>query len=132
MTEEESYKYTAVLAKKIVLYIVENGTCSYAEIAERARTHDIDVRTLESAMAIIHKNNTIKTTAVGNDIQYSVAPQKPVASSFFRYEPYPEFIPGVNDASHEIFEGIDLSYLFMKPDDAEEYWKNRNVPIWQR
>ena len=109
------------LATKIARFIVSQKTCTYADIQVRADAKGISRRDLEAAMVLIHRNKAIKSVNAGGDIQYSVAPPKPVASPFFRYEPYPEFIKGVNDASHEIFAGVDMSYLFMTPEEALQY-----------
>lgn len=109
------------LALKIAKYILTEGGCSYADIQSRADAKGIPRRELESAMALIHRNKMIKTTNSGGDIHYAVAPLAPKPSPFTRYEPYPEFVRGVNDAQHEIFAGTDMSYLFMNYEEAQAY-----------
>lgn len=104
------------LAKKIALYIVRENGCSYTDIERRAESKGIDRQILLAALTIVHRNKTIKVTNAGGDIHYALAPQKKIESPFMRFDDYPA-MDATNDAHHEVFAGLDYSYLFLKPEE---------------
>lgn len=126
------------LAVKIVKYIMANPGVTYDQLQARAMGKFIEMNTFEQAMDAIHRFKKIERKSnTAGDIIYSENKPKPVNNSFFermaewnKNNPYP-VMDETNDAHHEIFEGVDMSYLFMKPDDAKEWWAKKKFRPWE-
>ena len=110
----------ATLATLMATYITENAPVSYEQLRLRAENHKIPMGVFSNAMVIIHRSKLIEQVAKGDDIVYKVkVPEKEqtapthtlwVSQNYPRPEnfvmPFPE---------------IDMSYLFLKPDEMKEY-----------
>jgi hypothetical protein len=115
-----------LLAEKLVLHIDAEKTTTFDRLEARARQHGIAMSVFDRAIEKLHKLPNVKRTVKLGTVHYELQAVKPKASSFdilaewWKTHPYPE-MNSTNDCHHEIFAGIDLSYLFMKPEEAEEY-----------
>ena len=120
------------LALKMQEYIgKQSSPVSFTMLQERATGHGISDDVFMSAIEHLHRWKWIARTVHGDDIRYAIKIEKPkVAQTFTRNYPYPE-MNETNNAKHEIFDGLDLSWMFMKPDDAEAYWQSKK-PVWVR
>lgn len=109
------------LAVFILSRIVKNGGMTYTELEDRAVEKKISLDLFESAMAIVHKNKTIKsTTTAQGEIRYGIAPVKvstgPLSHIKWWNDNYPRPLNFVMP-----FPEIDMSHLFLKPAQLLEY-----------
>lgn len=126
------------LAVKVTKYILAHSPVSYDELEARARMHGYDLNVFDQAMAAIHRFDGVdkKTVLVNGKsvIMYAGKKAKTVTTPMVRWiniaGNYP-VMNSTNDAQHEIFDGMDLSWMFMKPDEAETYWQSKK-PIWMQ
>lgn len=126
------------LAVKIAQYITREChgkpeySVSYAEIEQRAASHGIEAVPLAHAMQVLHKSTAIKVTQAGGDLYYRPAPAKKesgVATHLtWVRDNYPE-MDSSNDASHEAFSELDFSWMFLPPEEIEEYMSARHNDI---
>lgn len=111
---------------------------SYDELEARAKMHGYDLNLFDQAMQTIHRFEGIDSKAVivngKSVIVYAPKKKAPVKDAMVRWVNIPGNYPVMdetNDCHHEIFQGIDMSWIWMKPDEAEEYW-NSKKPVWMR
>lgn len=126
------------LAVKITKYIMAHSPVSYDELEARAKMHGYDLNLFDQAMQTIHRFEGIDSKAVmvngKSVIVYAPKKKAPVKEAMVRWVNIPGNYPvmdSTNDCHHEIFQGIDMSWIWMKPDEAEEYW-NSKKPVWMR
>lgn len=126
------------LAVKITKYIMAHSPVSYDELEARAKMHGYDLNMFDQAMQTIHRFEGIDSKAVmvngKSVIVYAPKKKAPVKEAMVRWVNIPGNYPvmdSTNDCHHEIFQGIDMSWIWMKPDEAEEYW-NSKKPVWMR
>ncbi len=126
------------LAVKITKYIMAHSPVSYDELEARAKMHGYDLNLFDQAMQTIHRFEGIDSKAVivngKSVIVYAPKKKAPVKEAMVRWVNIPGNYPVMdssNDCHHEIFQGIDMSWIWMKPDEAEEYW-NSKKPVWMR
>lgn len=126
------------LAVKITKYIMAHSPVSYDELEARAKMHGYDLNLFDQAMQTIHRFEGVDSKAVmvngKSVIVYSPKKKAPVKEAMVRWVNIPGNYPvmdSTNDCHHEIFQGIDMSWIWMKPDEAEEYW-NSKKPVWMR
>jgi hypothetical protein len=124
------------LSVKIVKHIMAHPGVTYDELEGRARLKGIDLNIFEQAMEAIHRFNKIeRRSSVAGQITYFEKKEKPPDDALTRRqkwidENYP-VMDETNNGQHEIFEGVDMSYLFMKPDDAKEWWAKKKYRPWE-
>lgn len=126
------------LSVKITKYIMAHSPVSYDELEARAKMHGYDLNLFDQAMQTIHRFEGIDSKAVmvngKSVIVYAPKKKAPVKEAMVRWVNIPGNYPvmdSTNDCHHEIFQGIDMSWIWMKPDEAEEYW-NSKKPVWMR
>lgn len=126
------------LAVKITKYIMAHSPVSYDELEARAKMHGYDLNLFDQAMQTIHRFEGVDSKAVmvngKSVIVYAPKKKAPVKEAMVRWVNIPGNYPvmdSTNDCHHEIFQGIDMSWIWMKPDEAEEYWNNKK-PVWMR
>lgn len=126
------------LAVKITKYIMAHSPVSYDELEARAKMHGYDLNMFDQAMQTIHRFEGVDSKAVmvngKSVIVYAPKKKAPVKEAMVRWVNIPGNYPvmdSTNDCHHEIFQGIDMSWIWMKPDEAEEYW-NSKKPVWMR
>jgi hypothetical protein len=126
------------LAVKITKYIMGHSPVAYDELEARAKMHGYDLNLFDQAMQTIHRFEGIDNKAVivngKSVIVYAPKKKAPVKEAMVRWVNIPGNYPVMdetNDCHHEIFDGIDCSFLFMRPEEAEEYWNNKK-PVWMR
>lgn len=126
------------LAVKITKYIMAHSPVSYDELEARAKMHGYDLNLFDQAMQTIHRFEGVDSKAVivngKSVIVYAPKKKPPVKDAMVRWVNIPGNYPVMdetNDCHHEIFQGIDMSWIWMKPDEAEEYW-NSKKPVWMR
>jgi hypothetical protein len=124
-----------LLASKIITYITEHPSVKYSELEARAVSKGIFLDVFEAAMSAVHRSNKVKRTAIaGEDITYAVIVEKPKKDPMLRWVNIDGNYPAMdstNDGHHAIFAGLDLKWMFLPPDEAEQYWSKRK-PVWRR
>ncbi len=119
------------LAIKIVAYITAHEPVTYSALEARAKEKGIDPNLFEAAMTALHRFKQIDRRARANgEIVYKRAVIRPKAAAFVQTWVYPQ-MDETDDGQHAIFAGLDLSYLFMPPDAAKEWWESKK-PVWMR
>lgn len=114
------------LAEKLVLHIDQVKVTTFDKLEVRALKHGISMNVFDQAIARLHKLPNIKRTVKLGTVQYELQAVKVKANSFNAFaewrkdNPYP-VMDSTNDCHHEIFAGIDLSFMFMTPEEAELY-----------
>lgn len=113
------------LHEKIREYIMDSERpVSYLEIQRRAEKHGIGRRDLIAAMQRVHRMKDVRTVNRMGTIYYDPMPLHMTMKKPGRAPNYPPLIPGVNDASHEIFDGMDFSDLFKTPQELQiDKWR---------
>lgn len=108
------------LSELIALRIRVDGPLTFADLEAKAVDKGIALELFYSAMEMVNKRKDLHITGTTYKKKEQVVPTFNSHLEWTRKN-YPPMIPGVNDANHEIFAGIDLSFLFMTPDEAKEY-----------
>lgn len=126
------------LAVKITKYIMAHSPVSYDELEARAKMHGYDLNLFDQAMQTIHRFEGVDSKAVivngKSVIVYAPKKKAPVKEAMVRWVNIPGNYPVMdetNNGQHEIFAGVDLKFLFARPEEAEEYW-NSKKPVWMR
>lgn len=107
------------LADLITLRIRADGPISFDSLEERATSKGIDLDLFYAAMEIVNKKRIIEI--VGKNYREKIKKKTGFEHVSWVTDNYPRMVPGVDDASHPIFDDVDYSYLFMTPDEAKEY-----------
>jgi len=109
-----------MIAERLIKTIAK-GELNIDAIDVRARAHGIDMRLLDQALAILHRNKHIATTTKKGTIWYSIkvapTPKAPGSHLTWVRHNYPPMTKE-NDGS-----GIeaDYSYMFLSPEEADKY-----------
>lgn len=114
------------LASNIANRIIADGPFTFDQLEERAISKGLDLDTFYEAMELVNKNRRLKIS--GKKYSRRVVKSEPGSHLTWLRVNYPDVIPGVNDASHPIFDEVDYSWMFLPPDDIREYkYNKRNV-----
>lgn len=112
------------LAKLIIDRITELKTVTYDELLARANEKNIEQGVFNNAMQRVHKKKTVLVKDIKGVLTYSIKPVE-VAATPSHVEwckanyPY----PGVDGIPEFVmpFPEWDVSYIFLTPDELEEY-----------
>jgi len=107
----------STIARGIVGYIFQHSPQSYDQLHDRAKTKDWYNRDrFDRAMVMVGKYPNI---SVGKNLIYKAfTPKRRELPTILGPLPNkPRLIPGVNDASHEIFDDLCFCGMFFKPDE---------------
>lgn len=125
-----------LLVEKLVLHIDQVGTTTFDKLEARALQHGISMAVFDRAIERLHKLPQIKRTMKLGTVHYelqAVVEKKPVTSEFGGWlrENYPW--PGKNGVPEFVmpFPEWDLSWIFLTPDELEEY-KNNGRRVFKR
>lgn len=121
------------LANKIIAGILKKPGVTYQRLEEHALKLNIPLGIFENAMNLVHKDKTIQSKLQRGVIIYVPRKEKttgPLPHVTWCSENYPW--PGKNGVPEFVmpFPEWDLSFIFMKPDEAEAYHatiKNRKL-----
>jgi hypothetical protein len=114
-----------LLAEKLVLHIDAEKTTTFDKLEARALKHGIAMNVFDRAIEKLHKLPNIKRTVKLGTVHYELQAVKPktgpILSGEWVAQHYPW--PGKNGIPPFVmpFPELDLSYLFMKPEEAEDY-----------
>lgn len=108
------------LADLICKTIIKKGGLTLDEIEERCAKRNLDMDLVYEAMELVSKRPKI-TTSGKRYVEKVVKKYDPHAGTTWIKDNYPKMIPGVNDASHPVFDGIDYSWMFLTPAEMKEY-----------
>lgn len=114
-----------LLAEKLVLHIDVEKTTTFDKLEARALKHGINMAVFDRAIEKLHKlpqiKRTVKLGTVHYELQAVKAKAGPMLSGEWLAQNYPW--PGKNGVPEFVmpWPEWDLSYLFMKPDEAEKY-----------
>jgi hypothetical protein len=114
-----------LLAEKLVLHIDAEKTTTFDKLEARALKHGIAMSVFDRAIEKLHKLPNIKRTVKLGTVHYELQAVKakagPILSGEWVAANYPW--PGKNGVPEFVmpFPEMDLSYLFLKPEEAEEY-----------
>lgn len=104
------------LADVIFKRIYVDGPFTFDQLEERALGKGIDIDLFYEAMEIVQRHRKLQVS--GKTYKKRVTREhKAIARTW----DYPPMIPGVNDASHPVFDGIDYSWMFLTPSEMKEY-----------
>ena len=119
------------LAAKIATYIIKEGEATYSALLTRAQSKGIDETLFQEAMTYIHRKEKriAATSTTDGEIIYKVSIPKGTPTWALAQPPYP-IMDETNNCKHEVFEGIDLGWMFMKPEDARDYWWKKKKAPW--
>lgn len=124
-----------LLAEKLVLHIDEVKTTTFDKLEARARQHGISMAVFDRAVEKLHKLPQIKRTMKLGTVHYELQAIKPkpgpILSSEWMRDNYPW--PGKNGVPEFVmpFPEWDLSWIFLTPDELEEY-KNNGRQVFKR
>lgn len=108
------------LADAIFKRIYVDGPFTLDQLEERAKEKNIPINDFYAAMEIVQRHRKLQVS--GKTYKKRVNKKQEFQSHLaWVKNNYPRMIPGVDDASHPIFDDVDFSYLFMTPDEAKEY-----------
>lgn len=109
---------------KIIAYIEKHQPVTYGTLLERATLRGMSQDELDDILVRVHKDKRIHTTTKDNTIVYTLEKPKvaaPMPHLQWTRDNYPW--PGENGVPDFImpFPEIDMSWMFLKPDEMEEY-----------
>lgn len=107
------------LAESIFKRIYVDGPFTFDELEARALEKGVDIDLFYEAMEIVQRHRKLRVT--GKKYEKRVNRPDPISHTTWIRNNYPPMIPGVNDASHPIFDDVDFSYLFLTPAEMKEY-----------
>jgi hypothetical protein len=114
-----------LLTEKLVLHIDAEKTTTFDKLEARARKHGIAMSVFDRAIEKLHKLPQIKRTVKLGTVHYELQAVKPKASPILSGEWLKQHYPwpGKNGVPDFVmpFKDWNLSYLFMTPEEAEEY-----------
>jgi len=115
------------LADKIAVRIIKSGGMTLDEIEARAKEKDIPLGLLYEAMEIVAKKPKIETSGKKYREKRYRKPSPLDMNWRIPDELYPKLIPGVNDASHPIFDNWCDVDLTLPPEEIaqkkQEWWE---------
>jgi len=143
MEDKNDWKTDANLFAKKILERIEKaeGDVSYTSLQARAEEKGISLDVLDRALEKLHKFKKVKQRVKGDDISYTdvpkAIPKDPFAVQKWANENYPYPTPcGATDCKGfckacEPFPEMDLSYIFLKPQEMKEYKaKAKGMPLF--
>lgn len=116
------------LPQLIITRILRDGHVTITQLEHRAHKRGVLLSDLYAALDVVHRDKRIKRGVSKGEVYYEVAKAKPTAIShtqwLTRNYPWP-------DNFEMPFPEIDMSYLFMTPDEAKEYKAQaKGMPVY--
>lgn len=107
------------LSKLIVTRILRDGHVTLTQLEHRATERGVLLSDLYAALDSVHRDKRIKRGVRGGEVYYEPAPAPRAPVDYLKWvrDNYPPMTPE-NDGSGI---DIDLSFLFMSPEEAKEY-----------
>jgi len=126
------WKSNPILFAKKIREKVEaaDGDVPYSQLENRAIEFEIDLDVLDAALQHLHRFKKVKQRMLGGEIVYSAVPREkpkdftPGLTWLRENYPYPKnFVMP--------FPEIDMSYIFMKPDEIKAYRAQaKGIPLY--
>ena len=107
------------LSKLIITRILRDGHVTLTQLEHRATERGVLLSDLYSALDAVHRDKRIKRGVRGGEVYYEPAPppKAPIDHLSWLRTNYPPMTPENDGSGIE----IDLSFLFMSPEEAKEY-----------
>lgn len=122
------------LADKIITGILRSPNVTYSRLEAHALSLGIPIGVFENSMQLVHKSKKVQSKILKGILVYvereAPKPKVDVLLEWRKANPYPK-MDNTNDCHHEIFNGIDLSFLFLTPDELDEY-KNNGRQVFKK
>lgn len=107
------------LAALIIKRIIDDAGSTYDKLEARAVEKGISMDVFQAAMTIVHRSKLIEQSVKYGVIQYKVK-EKKIAKPFSAVEWVTQNYPWPENFEMP-FPEIDMSYLFLKPEEMDRY-----------
>jgi len=108
------------LKDRLIRRIVAQHPVTYDKLQELSQSVGYTELQFMEAMELVHRDKRVVQSTSGETIIYRPYIARPEKEHFKSTIPYPP-MDETNNANHPIFDGIDLSYLFLTPEELDKY-----------